>query len=131
MTDWPKRAPDVPPGWIAIPKDALLRLSGQAAANDTELAVTRDPERYRAYRVQRMFQDMAIDLQACHEPFLKNIDVAPGVTAQRAEVTLIDPAYVDFRNRLNAERRVAEQPENVAMAMKPTAATPRKETNEA
>jgi hypothetical protein len=127
MSDWPKRAPDVPPGWIAIPKDALLRLTGQAAASETEIATVRDPDAYRHYRVQRMFQDMAIDLQARHEPFLRSIDLGQGITAQRAEVTLIDPAYIDFRKRLTAEQRVAEASENKARAMTPTAATPKPE----
>src|SRR5262252_6583382 len=97
MTNWPRRTPEVPSGWIAIPKDALLRLTGQAASNETEMAVVRDPDAYRQYRINRMFQDMAVDLQVRHEPFLRSIELGSGIVAQRAEVTLIDPAYVDFR----------------------------------
>lgn len=111
MTDYSKRPPHMPPGWVAIPQAALKKLGAQAMISSLDTARMADPEAYKHHVRVRMFVDVANALQRVYEG---TIDVKSGVDEERWNLTIwtIDPEYIKAQERRLKESRstVMEKP---------------------
>lgn len=104
MAQYDEKPPHMPPGWVAIPADALKRMGAQAMISSLETARMTDPEGYKHHVRTRMFIDVANQLQRVYEP---TIEVREGADGERWNLFIwcVDPEYLKAQAQRLKESR--------------------------